>query len=139
MRVLGVDLGLREIGLAVSDPGGTIASPLRAVRVASVREAPEAVAAAAREVGAELVVVGLPPGLEGEERRPEARRARRFVKALRGLLGGVPVRGVDESLSTREAAERLLGRRSATDPHAAAAAIILQRWLDAAGAGGADA
>jgi putative Holliday junction resolvase len=124
-----VDLGLREIGLALSDPGGTIATPLRSVRIAAVREAPEAVAGVAREVEAGAVVVGLPLGLEGEEARVEVRRIRRFARALRLLLQ-IPVHAVDESLSTREAGERLSGRRSATNPHAAAAAVILQRWLD---------
>ncbi len=132
MRVLGVDLGLRSVGLALSDPGGTIATPLRTLRLRSVREAPEAVAAAAVEAGAGAVVVGLPLGLEGEEERPEVRRAERFVRALRARLQ-LPVHAVDESLSSREAAERLAGRRSGTDPHAAAAAVILQRWLDRAG------
>ena len=134
-----MDLGLREIGLAVSDPGGTIATPLRSVRVESVREAPAAVALVAREVEAGAVVVGVPAGLEGEESRPEVRRVLRFAKALRRLLEGVPVRTVDESLSTREAEGRLAGRRSATDPHAAAAAVILQRWLDEPRAGGGSA
>ena len=129
MRILGVDLGLRRIGLAVSDPTGTIATPLRALHVASVRDAPEAVARAAREVEAEMVVVGVPLGLEGEEARTEVRRAHRFVKALRPLLG-LPVRTIDESLSTREGEARLGRRRSESDPHAAAAAVILQRWLD---------
>jgi len=124
-----VDLGLREVGLAVSDPGGTIATPLRAIRIAAVREAPDAVARAARETGAEAVVVGLPLGLEGEEARIEVRRIRRFARALRALLQ-IPVHAVDESLSSREAEERLSGRRSMTNPHAAAAAVILQRWLD---------
>jgi len=123
-----VDLGLREVGLAVSDPGGTIATPLRTLRIASVREAPDAVAGVAAEVGAEAVVVGVPLGLEGEEARPEVRRARRFAKALRARLG-VPVHTVDESFSTREAGERLAGRRAGVDAHAAAAAVILERWL----------
>jgi putative Holliday junction resolvase len=136
VRVLAVDFGLRWIGLAVSDPGGTIATPLKALRVERVREAPEAVAREAREVGADQIVVGVPLGLEGEEARPEVRRALRFAKALRGLLG-VPVRTVDESLSTREGEERLQGRRAPTDPHAVAAAVILQRWLDESGGGAA--
>jgi putative Holliday junction resolvase len=131
-----VDLGLRWIGLAVSDPGGTIATPLKALRVERVREAPEAVAREAREAAAGLVVVGVPRGLDGEEARPEVRRTFRFAKALRGLLD-VPVRTVDESLSTREGEERLAGRRSSTDPHAAAAAVILQRWLDESAGGAA--
>ena len=59
MRVLGVDFGLRRVGLALSDERETIATPLRAVTVRTVRDAPAAVAAAAEEAGAEAVVVGV--------------------------------------------------------------------------------
>ena len=132
MRVLGVDFGLRRIGLALSDEGGVLASPLRSLSIASVREAPAAVATAAREAGAEAVVVGAPLGLEGEEARPEVRRVRRFATALRRATG-LRVHVVDESLSTREAEEKMGARGWATRDealHAAAAAVILQRWLD---------
>ena len=132
MRVLGVDFGLRRIGLALSDEGGVLASPLRSLSIASVREAPAAVAAAAREAGVEAVVVGAPLGLEGEEARPEVRRVRRFATALRRETG-LRVHVVDESLSTREAEEKMGARGWATRDealHAAAAAVILQRWLD---------
>ena len=132
MRVLGVDFGLRRLGIAVSDEGATLATPLRVVRVDSVREAPEAVAAEARQSGAASVVVGVPLGLEGEEHRREIRRVERFARALR-KCSGLPVHLVDESLSTREAeATAREAGRSDRDPmlHAAAAALILQRWLD---------
>jgi len=130
MRVLGVDFGLRLLGLAVSDPGGTLATPLRSVRIGSVREAPAAVAAAAREVEAGAVVVGVPLGLEGEEARPEVRRVERFARALR-REAGLPVHLVDESLSSREAENRVGPTRRPGDAlHAASAAVILQRWLD---------
>lgn len=132
MRVLGVDFGLRRIGLALSDEGGAIATPLRSFTIASVREAPSAVAQAARETGAQAVVVGAPLGLEGEEGRPEVRRVRRFATALR-RESGLPVHLVDESLSTREAEEKMgaRGKRKRDEAlHAAAAAVILQRWLD---------
>jgi putative Holliday junction resolvase len=102
------------------------------VEIASVRDAPEAVAAAAADSGAETVVVGVPLGLEGEERRTEVRRVERFARALR-KCSGLTVFLVDESLSTREAGERALeAGRSGRDPsqHAQAAALILQRWLD---------
>lgn len=130
MRVLGVDFGLRRLGFAVSDPGGTLATPLRSARIGSVREAPAVVAAVARDVGAGAVVVGVPLGLEGEEARPEVRRVQRFARALR-REAGMPVHLVDESLSSREA-EDLVGasRRPNDTLHAAAAAVILQRWLD---------
>jgi putative Holliday junction resolvase len=135
VRVLGVDFGLRNLGLALSDPGEVLATPLRSLRVESVREAPAAVAAVVREVEAGAVVVGAPEGLEGEEGRAELRRVKRFAKALRRETG-LPVHLVDESLSTREAearsgpAPRRESAARASAAHAAAAAVILQRWLD---------
>jgi putative Holliday junction resolvase len=125
-------LGLRRIGLALSDEGEKLATPLKALSVGSVRQAPAAVAEVIREVGAGAVVVGAPLGLEGEENRPEVVRARRFASAIRRETG-LPVHLVDESLSTREAEERAGARGRAANAgtlHAAAAAVILQRWLD---------
>jgi len=113
-----VDFGLRHLGIAVSDETAMLATPLRVLRIASVREAPEAVTDAAEKAGAGSIVVGVPLGLEGEERRKEVRRV--FAHALR-KRSGLEVFLVDESLSTREA-----GRQG----HAQAAAVILQRWLD---------
>ena len=135
MRVLGVDFGLRQLGLAVSDPTGLLATPLRSLRISTVRDAPAAVAAVAVEIEAAAVVVGVPLGLEGEEARPEVRRVERFAKALR-RESGLPVHLVDESMSSREAEERApRGRRGSAGEaaHAAAAAVILQRWLDRIG------
>lgn len=132
MRVLGVDFGLRKIGLAVSDPEQLLATPFRSLDVGSVREAPARVAAVVREVEAGAIVVGVPEGLEGQEERVEVRRVEKFAKALRKETG-LPVHLMDESLSTREAGELVgFSRRSASDRalHAAAAAVILQRWLD---------
>jgi len=133
-----VDFGLRQLGLALSDPDGSLATPLRSLRLSTVRDAPAAVAAVALEVEAAAVVVGVPLGLEGEESRPEVRRVERFAKALR-KESGLPVHLIDESLSSREAEERsgrgdrgARARRAASGDaaHAAAAAVILQRWLD---------
>jgi putative Holliday junction resolvase len=127
-----VDFGLRRIGLALSDEEARLASPLRAIRIDAVAAAPGAVASAAREVEAGVVVVGAPLGLEGEEGRIELRRVKRFAQALRRATG-LPVHLVDESLSSREAEEAVPkgGRHRDDDSlHAAAAAVILQRWLD---------
>ena len=131
MRVLGVDFGLRAIGLALSDPGEVLATPLRSIRIGSVREAPARIAEAARESEAGAIVVGAPIGLEGEEERPEVRRVKRLATALRRETG-LPVHLVDESLSTREAEVRVsvTKRRSGEARHDVAAAVILQRWLD---------
>ena len=127
-----MDFGLRRLGIAVSDEGGSLATPLRVLHVASVRDAPAAVAAAASEAEAESIVVGAPLGLEGEERRKEIRRVERFARELR-KSSGLEVHLIDESMSTREAQEKAReAGRPARDPEldAHAAALILQRWLD---------
>jgi putative Holliday junction resolvase len=133
-----VDFGLRRIGLALSDEEARLASPLRSLEIRAVAEAPDAVASAAREVDAGAIVVGAPLGLEGEEGRVELRRVRRFAQALRRATG-LSVHLVDESLSSREAEERAGAPGGARGRareekrealHAAAAAVILQRWLD---------
>jgi putative Holliday junction resolvase len=132
VRVLGVDFGLRNLGLALSDPGEALATPLRSLRISTVRDAPAAVALVVREVEAGAVVVGAPEGLEGEEGRAELRRVKRFATALRRETG-LPVHLVDESLSSREAGAGsgpARDRDRASAEHAAAAAVILQRWLD---------
>jgi len=129
MRVLGVDFGLRHLGIALSDEGGLLARPLRVLHVTSVRDAPDAVAEVATEAEARTVVVGVPLGLEGEERREEVRRVERFAHALR-KRSGLEVFLVDESLSTREAEQAPGAREDDPKRHAQAAAVILQRWLD---------
>jgi putative Holliday junction resolvase len=133
-----VDFGLRRLGLALSDPGQLLATPLKTLVITTVREAPAVVAAVAWEVGAAAVVVGVPLGLDGEEKRPEVRRVKRFAKALRSETG-LTVHLVDESLSTREAEAaqpRPDRKEPPPDSHAVAAAIILQRWLDRPRLGG---
>ena len=142
MRVLGVDFGPRQIGLAVSDETGFLARPLRSLTVPRVREAPEAVADVAREEEIDAIVVGMPAGLEGEENRPESRRVLRFAKALRAATG-LAVHLEDESLSSREArglpsGSKRNARGAAEREHARAATIVLQRWLDRRGASGGD-
>jgi putative Holliday junction resolvase len=128
-----VDFGLRHLGIALSDEGGILARPLRVLHVTSVRNAPAAVAEVAAEADAGTIVVGVPLGLEGEERREEVRRVQRFAHALR-KRSGLEVFLVDESLSTREAEQQAPGGHGGReeDPkrHARAAAVILQRWLD---------
>ena len=118
-----MDFGLRKLGIALSDEGATLATPLRVLEIASVRQAPEAVAAVVSETEVDTVIVGVPLGLEGEERRREVRRVERFAHALR-KASGADVFLMDESLTSREAGPEGPGQ------HARAAAIILQRWLD---------
>lgn len=134
---LAVDVGDVRIGVARSDPGGILASPVEVVprantgstdlaRIAELAAADEAIE----------VIVGLPLGLSGRE-GPAAQKARAFASELAGLLRpGVPVRLFDERLSTVSAhqAYRSQGqstRRIRGRIDAAAAAVILQSALDA--------
>jgi putative Holliday junction resolvase len=134
---LGVDLGDRRVGLAVSDPEGTVAVGAGTIRVMSEREAVVAVAAAAREREVEVVVVGMPVTLRGT-RSAQTLRTERFVSRLEGELGGVAVERWDERLTT-VAAQRALRTVRAEGARPAgrervdeiAATLILQGWLDA--------
>jgi putative Holliday junction resolvase len=151
-RVVGIDLGSRRIGVAVSDGLGITAQPHATIaRHGGLRDL-EAIAAVVRAVGATRVVLGLPinhdpppprtppPGrspddLATDPPEPDAiRRARAFGAKLGAHLQ-LPVDLIDESFSTVEAEEVLLAadlsrarRREVIDK--LAAAVILQRWLD---------
>jgi putative Holliday junction resolvase len=137
-RALGVDLGEKRIGLACSDPTGVLASPTRTlVRSGDPDEDRAAIVAAAREAGAEVIVVGLPRSLSGRE-GPAARgaRAEAAVLAERAeAAGGIRVELHDERFTTRQAHQALAatGRRARErrdDVDAVAAAVMLQSYLD---------
>ena len=133
-RVLGLDLGSRRIGVAVSDGTGTIASPHSVLERRQTRDADHAaVAAIVAELGAERVVVGMPFSLDGTV-GPAARAAAEEAAALGDVLP-VPVETYDERLTTVTADRALssLGlpgqaRRRVVDK--VAAAVMLQAWLD---------
>ena len=141
MRILGIDYGERRIGLALSDPTATLARPLRTIEA---RGAPADRAAALADAIAALaadpdglagVVVGLPRSLDGHPHGQTA-RVETFVHELRRAVD-LPVVMQDERLSSVEADERLAvrersWRRRKTRLDAAAAAVILQDYLDAA-------
>jgi putative Holliday junction resolvase len=122
--VLAVDHGEARAGCAVSDPTGTIATPLGVVEPPD----PRAVAAIAAERGAELVVVGLPVSLDGSE-GDQARAARAFRDALADLLA-IPVETYDERLTTRLALASARGGADAP-ADALAAAHLLESFLQA--------
>jgi putative Holliday junction resolvase len=132
-RVVGIDLGSRRIGVAVSDGLGLTAQPHGMIgRHGGLRDL-EAIAHVVREVGAKRIVLGLPLDCDGNE-SDAARRARQFGERLATHLG-LPVELIDESFSTVEAEDLLIAadlsrkrRRQVVDK--VAAAIILQRWLD---------
>jgi putative Holliday junction resolvase len=133
VRVVGIDLGTRRIGVAVSDSGGTVATPHAVIERSGDAGADRvAIGAVARDLGAEKLVVGLPLSLDGST-GPAATRAEEEARAL-ATATGLLVELHDERLTTaaairspRESARK--GRRRVVDD--SAAALILQSWLDA--------
>ncbi|MDR7416847.1 MAG: Holliday junction resolvase RuvX [Armatimonadota bacterium] len=129
-RVLAVDLGARRVGLAVSDPTGTIAQPFQTLPRRSTREVLDAIADVVVRLGVSRIVVGLPRNLDGTEGRM-ARVARRFGASLAHRTR-VPVEFWDERLTTR-AAEHVLRDRPPARRRAlrdgVAAALILEGYL----------
>lgn len=136
VRVLGVDLGQKRIGLAVSDPTGVIAMPLETLRRREGKRFPFAkIESVAREYGVRHVVVGLPLDLLGTETEWCA-EVRSLGERLAERLD-VPVSFVDERLTSvrAERAVRSAGlpkrkREEKARVDAAAAQLILQAWLD---------
>lgn len=133
-RALGVDVGSKRVGLAVSDPAGTIATPCDTLPGSDdPGEIAAAVLVAVAEHACDTVVVGLPRALSGGE-TASTRQARAVAEALEEA--GAEVALWDERLSSVEAERTLLaaGRRRAqrrTERDRIAAALILQGWLDA--------
>jgi putative holliday junction resolvase len=134
-RVLGLDVGTRRLGVAVSDPTGTVASPLATVPRRAPAEDARALAALAAGQQATTLVVGLPVTLAGRE-GPAARTVRAYLAELAPLLPGLALELADERLSTVAAERALVGggvrrraRRQVVDQ--VAASVFLQTWLDA--------
>jgi putative holliday junction resolvase len=122
VRVLALDHGTVRIGCAISDPSGTLATPLPVIEPPEARTVVELVAE--REV--DVVVVGLPLHLSGEE-GSQAGLARSFCTELEAMLS-IPVETYDERLTTKMAdATRRSGATGARD--SIAAAHLLQAYL----------
>jgi putative Holliday junction resolvase len=128
-RLLALDYGRAHCGCALSDPLGTIASPLDPIADPSSEAGLGQIAALVAEHQALAVVVGLPVGLSGE-RGPQARETLAFVDRLRAALA-VPVETYDERF-TSALARRTPGSAS---EHSRAAAHLLSEYLRAGAAG----
>jgi putative Holliday junction resolvase len=133
LRLLAIDLGDRRIGLAISDPTGTIASPSGHITRRPGKRPPVGeILDRARELGVEGFVVGLPLDQQGEEteRSIEARR----VAMLLGERSGLRVRLVDERFTTAAAQRAIRAMGGSTrgrkgDVDALAATVLLQHAL----------
>jgi putative Holliday junction resolvase len=132
-RSLGLDVGDKRIGVAVSDPMGWTAQPLTVIERVGVAKDVAALRAVTKDLEVDRVVAGLPIGMDGTE-GTQAARVRRFCEALAAATG-LEVVYQDERLTTVQS-ERLLEsagvrrerRRDVVDKMAAA--LILQSWLD---------
>lgn len=131
--MLGLDLGERRIGLAVSDPGGKLVLPIGHLERLQMRSDIGRILDIAGEREVEGIVVGVPYSLSGEV-GPQAKRVLEFIRRL-GRRTSLPVHTVGEEFTSleaegllREAGQQPSRQRAAVD--AAAAALILQRFLD---------
>lgn len=122
MRVLALDHGTARIGCAISDPSGTLATPLPTIEPPE----PRSVAELVDQYEVERVVVGLPLHLSGEE-GSQAALARTFCGELEAVLD-IPVEAYDERLTTRMA-EVSKREGAAAPPDSLAAAHLLQAYL----------
>ena len=125
MRVLALDYGSARCGAALSDPTGTLATPIEPVLRADTRKGLRRVVDLVASSGAELVVVGLPLSLSGGDSE-QTHRSREFAERLQRQVR-VPVELLDERFTTKVA--RDLGGSAAEDSRAAA--VLLDDWLAA--------
>jgi putative holliday junction resolvase len=124
VRVLGLDYGSARCGCALSDPTGTLATPIDPIERPATRRGFARVTELVRERGVERVVVGLPLGLSGAD-TAQTREARAFADRLAGAVA-VPVEMYDERFTTTIAA-RSGDPRTSEDSRAAA--VLLEDWL----------
>jgi putative pre-16S rRNA nuclease len=129
--LLGLDVGEKRIGIAVSDPLGTTAQPLETIE--RDEHAVARIERIIRDTGAQCLIVGLPLLMDGSE-GAQARLVREFADVLADRLE-TPIEFVDERLTTREAQEVLSGSRMKNSQKKEAsdriaAALILRSYMD---------
>jgi putative Holliday junction resolvase len=127
LRVVALDYGRARCGVAVSDPSGTLATPVEPVLEPGTRKGLRRVAAAVEGLGAERVVVGLPLSLSGSDSE-QTRETRAFAERLKAALR-VPVELYDERFTTALAQQA--GGTASVDSRAAA--VLLDEWLTSHG------
>jgi putative Holliday junction resolvase len=131
-RVLALDYGSARCGCALSDPTGTLATPVDPVLRPATRRGIGRLAELVRERGVERVVVGLPLGMSGSD-TAQTEEARAFAARLAERLGpGVPVELYDERLTTVQALrDDSMPTRPTASLDSRAAARLLEAWLAA--------
>jgi putative Holliday junction resolvase len=124
-RVLALDYGSARCGVALSDPTGTLATPLPVVERPGTKRGIGAVAGLVREHGVKTVVVGLPLGLSGDD-TDQTRETRAWAGELEARLGGRAEVVLEDERFTTRMAERFGGEG---DEDSRAAAHLLEGWL----------
>jgi putative Holliday junction resolvase len=128
-RVLALDYGSARCGCAISDPSGTIVTPIAAIARPATREGMRQIEGLIHEREVERVVIGLPVSLRGGD-SAQTSETRDFARRLSLRLGeGIPVELHDERFTTRIARQDLGSHRAGEDSRAAA--HMLESWLHA--------
>jgi len=133
VRVLGLDIGEKRVGVALSDSSGRVATPLTVIDSSAAQKTGDELARIVSDYEVGLIVVGLPLTMDGEQ-GPQARRVLTLAGRITHRLG-LPVVYVDERLSSAEAKRRMRdsgeterAMRGSVDM--VAAALFLQTYLD---------
>ena len=133
MRIMALDIGETRVGVAVSDPGERVASPVCVLPAAEVLSCAKPFRRLLEDWEPELLLCGLPKTLAGEE-GPQAKRIRKVADAISKNCG-IPHEFADERLSSREA-KRSLREKGLSEKDMRgkvdmiAASLFLQAWLD---------
>jgi putative Holliday junction resolvase len=127
VRVVALDYGAARCGVAVSDPSGTLATPLEPIVRPGTKVGIRQVAALAHELGAERIIVGLPVSLSGGD-SAQTRETRQFAARL-GTVTRVPIELYDERFTTSLAEQA--GGEASLDSRSAA--VLLDEWLNIRG------
>lgn len=133
MRVLGIDFGLKRVGLAVSDRTGTLVSPFKTIERTTRDKLFDELTEIIDKEAIEAVVVGLPLSLDGEDTMT-TRQARNFAASL-GRRTDKPIHLMDERLTSAQAEEELnaanvRGKKRKMALDSQAAVVILRSWLE---------
>jgi putative Holliday junction resolvase len=134
MRILGIDLGEKRIGLAISDPLGFTAQGLETLQVKNKKETLLALARVCKDYSVQEIVIGLPVNMNGTH-GPKADEVTKLAPELEKTLN-IPVRMLDERLTSRQAdrlmvQEGLSRQKQKMNSDRMAATLILQNYLEA--------
>jgi len=132
-RILGIDYGTVRIGLALSDPTGTLASPLPFLENQSPQQVTTALSELIQTHQIEGLVIGLPRNMDGTY-GPSAQKVRDFIAQIQKSIS-LPITPIDERLTTAQASKQLSGigmnqKQLRKKVDSSSACLILQQYLD---------